>query len=74
MSVLGKHFQPSLMFVGKARSLPLSGARERCFTQVGQLALDKHSNLFTKIRNLRSKKFYDIRPRREKMAIRFNSA
>ncbi len=62
------------MFVGRAKSLPLSGAPERCFTQVGQLALDKHYNLFTKIRNLRSKKFYDIGPRREKMAIKFKSA
>jgi hypothetical protein len=31
----GKPFQPSLMFVGKARSLPQSGAPERCFTPVG---------------------------------------
>jgi hypothetical protein len=28
----GKPFQPSLLFVGKARSLPLSGAPERCLT------------------------------------------
>ncbi len=31
----GKPFQPSLMFVGEARSLPENGAPERCFTQVG---------------------------------------
>jgi len=30
-----KLFQPSLMFVGEARSLPLSGVPERCFTRVG---------------------------------------
>jgi hypothetical protein len=30
--VLGKPFQPSLMFVGEARSLPYSGAPERCLT------------------------------------------
>ncbi len=28
--VLDRPFQPSLMFVGKARSLPLSEASERC--------------------------------------------
>jgi len=28
-------FHPSLMFEGEARSLPLSGAPERCFTRVG---------------------------------------
>ncbi len=33
--VPGKPFQLSLMFVGKARSLTFSGARERCFTQEG---------------------------------------
>jgi len=32
--VPGKPFQPSLMFVGKARSLTYSRAPERCFTQV----------------------------------------
>ncbi len=35
MSVPGKPFQPSLMFVGKARVLPQSGAPERRFTLVG---------------------------------------
>jgi hypothetical protein len=30
-----KPFQPSLVFVDKARSLPYSGAPERCFTWVG---------------------------------------
>ncbi len=33
--VLGKPFQPSLMFVGKARSLSKSGEPERSFTQLG---------------------------------------
>ncbi len=31
----GKPFQPGLMFVGKAQSLPIRGASERCFTRVG---------------------------------------
>ncbi len=31
--VPGKPFQPSLMFMGKARGLPYSGAPERCFTR-----------------------------------------
>jgi hypothetical protein len=30
-------FQPSVMFVGKARSLLYSGAHERCFTQTPAL-------------------------------------
>jgi hypothetical protein len=33
--VSGKPFQLSIMFVGKARSLPEIAAPERCFTQVG---------------------------------------
>jgi hypothetical protein len=33
--VSGKPFQPSLMFVDEARSLPYSGAPERYFTWVG---------------------------------------
>jgi hypothetical protein len=55
--VLDKPFQPSLVFVGKSRSLPYSGAPEKCITQVGsgltrnhwtglqKLARDKHSSL-----------------------------
>ncbi len=35
MCVPGKPFQPSLMFVGEARSLPKIGASERCFIHVG---------------------------------------
>ncbi len=34
LECLCKLFQPSLMFVGKARGLPESGAPERCFTRV----------------------------------------
>ncbi len=42
-----KPFQLSLMFVSKARSLPQSGAPERCFTS-GRLSRDRHSDLFFK--------------------------
>ncbi len=35
MFVRGKPFQPNLMFVGKAKSLLLSGTPERRLTQVG---------------------------------------
>ncbi len=34
MFVIGRLLLPSLMFVGKARSLPYSGAHEKCFSQV----------------------------------------
>jgi len=40
--VLGKLFQPSLMFVGEARSLSISGAPEMCFTRVGPGLACKH--------------------------------
>ncbi len=40
--VSGKPFQPSLMFVGKAKSPTQSGAPERCFTQVGSGLTCKH--------------------------------
>jgi len=40
--VPGKSFQSSLMFVGKARSLPQSGAPERHFTQIGSDLTCKH--------------------------------
>ncbi len=49
MFVPGKPFQPSLVFVGEARSLPFSGAPERYFTS---LARDKHSSLLQTIRKL----------------------
>jgi hypothetical protein len=35
-------FQNSLMLVEKHRSLPLSGAHERCFTRVGSSLTQKH--------------------------------
>jgi hypothetical protein len=38
----GRPFQFSLTFVGKARSLPWSGAPERCFTKVGAGLTRKH--------------------------------
>ncbi len=54
----GKLFQPRLMFVGKARSLPLSGV-------LGWkgLARDKHSSLLRILLNYRRKKFSNIGPR-----------
>ncbi len=70
MFVPGKPFQPSLMFVGKARSLPKSDAFERCFTLVGsglnrkhwtrvkRFVRDKRSSLLQKGSN----KFYNIGP------------
>jgi hypothetical protein len=59
----GKSFQPSLLLVGKARSLPSSGAPERCFTWVSscptsklftimeRLARDEHFSLLQKVVN-----------------------
>ncbi len=70
MFVPGKPFQPSLMFVGEARSLPWSGAPERSFTRVGsgltrkrktrleKLAVHKHSSLLRKSVNYGRKIFY----------------
>ncbi len=51
------------MFVGKARSLPVSLAPEICFTRKHQtklerLARDKHSRYLRKIVNYGHKKFY----------------
>jgi hypothetical protein len=40
--VTGKHLQPCLMFAGKARRIPKSGAPERCFTRVGSGLFHKH--------------------------------
>jgi hypothetical protein len=40
--VPGRNFKPSLMFVGKIRNLPWSGAPERCFTRVGSGLTHKH--------------------------------
>ncbi len=66
MFVLGKRFQPSLMFVGKDMILLLSGATERYFTQKGygltKFARDKHSSLLRKFVNYGRKTFYNIYP------------
>jgi hypothetical protein len=40
--VHGKPFQPSLLFVGKARSLPYSGAPERFFNRIGSCLTNRH--------------------------------
>ncbi len=41
-----KPFQPSLMIVGKGSNLTVSGASEKCFTQIGTgLAEEKHTSL-----------------------------
>ncbi len=47
MFVHGKPFQPSVLFVGKARSLPQSGASERFFDRVGS-SFTKNIRLFWK--------------------------
>jgi hypothetical protein len=71
----GKPFQPSLLFAGKTRSLPLSEEPERRFTWVGycltckhysipeRLARDEHSSLLQKNLTCGRKKFYNIGPR-----------
>jgi hypothetical protein len=68
--VHGKHFQTSLLFVGKARSLSYSEAPERlvnraasCFTNIHltrleRLANDVRSSLLRKLVNYGRKKFY----------------
>jgi hypothetical protein len=40
--IWGRHLQPSIMFVGMARSLLKSGAPERCTTQVGSRLTQKY--------------------------------
>ncbi len=67
MLVTERPFQPSLMFVGKARILPYSGPPERSFTYVGSgltpkhwtrlewLARDKHSSLLRTLRKFEKK-------------------
>ncbi len=40
--VAGKPFQPSLLFVGKTRSLAKSGTSERFFTRVGYSLTNKY--------------------------------
>ncbi len=69
MFVPCKYYQPCVIFVGKARSLPYSWASERGFVHVGtclackhwtgseRLARDKHSSFLQKS-TLRTKKFY----------------
>jgi hypothetical protein len=63
-----------VLFVGKGRSLPYSGAPERFFNRVGscftnrhytkleRLAMDKHSSLLRTFVNYGRKKFYNIGP------------
>ncbi len=71
----GRHFQPCLMFVSKARSLPYSGAPERFFTWVSsaltrKLTLDsaerlervKRYSLFQTFIKLNCKKFLILDP------------
>jgi hypothetical protein len=74
-------FQPSLMFAGKDRSLPLSGAPEKCFDQEGsglthkhqtsilRLARDKHSSFLQKFVNYRQKSFITFTPEAKKKSI-----
>jgi hypothetical protein len=58
------------MFLGETRSLPMRGALERCFTQVGLglsnrlecFEMDKHSSLFCIFVNYEEKKFYNTHP------------
>jgi hypothetical protein len=42
MFVPSRPYQPSLMFVGKAKNLTQTGAPERYFTQVGAGLTHKH--------------------------------
>ncbi len=51
MFVLGKPFQPSLIFVGEARSLPKSGAPEKSFiVQATGFYLDLCLNILKNVR------------------------
>ncbi len=47
--VPGRHFQPSVMFVGKASSLPWSGASFGCLTRVGSGPKHIHKTLLERI-------------------------
>ena len=49
MFVLGKLFQPSLIFLGEARSLPLSKASERLFNRVGSCLTLKHYTILERL-------------------------
>ncbi len=74
MFVPGKPFQPILMFVGEARSLPKSGAPEGSFTRVGsgltrkywtrveRLARDKHSSVLVTFVNYGRISFTTLAP------------
>ncbi len=74
MFVPGWPFHDSLMFVGKARSLPCSGAPERCFALVSSYLTCKHWTILErparastltyskKIIKYGRKKFYNIGP------------
>ncbi len=54
MVVPSKSFQPSLLFVGKVRSLSYSGASERIFNRAGSCCTNKH---YTRLERLaRSKR------------------
>ncbi len=67
-------YQPSLMFVSKARSLPSSGSLDRCltwvgaslnckrWTSIGRLARDKHYCFPRKFVDCGHKMFYNIGP------------
>jgi hypothetical protein len=78
----GKTFQPSTLFVGKARSLPLSLAPERCFTCVGSrltckhyaivesLARDKHASLLQKFVTYGRKILYNVCPSSTDQSLR----
>ncbi len=71
---VNRPFEPRLMVAGLARILPLSGAPERCFTQVElrnykhktrmeKLVKDKYSSSFFRIFiNYSHKKLCDIGP------------
>jgi hypothetical protein len=72
MYASSKPFQPSLLFVDKARSLPYIETHEGCFTWVGscltckhfnileRLSRDEHSCLLQKFVTYDRKKFYNI--------------
>ncbi len=78
MFVTGKPFQPSLIFVGKARNFPYSGVHFKCSTHVGSslihkhwtilegIATDKPSSLLRTFVNYGRKKFFIIGPRSER--------
>ncbi len=65
MFVPSKLFQPSLMIVGKARSLPKSGAPESYFTWIDSsltlaITRDEHFSLYRKFVSYGRKKMYNI--------------